>query len=229
VVSTGDRIGGTALPTGIYELVVDMAYLDVSARGAKFLGLSLVGANGEKHKEKIYFTTGDAKKNVNFYEKEGKKFQLAGYTLANELCLLTTGKLLEQQEDSMEPKSIKVYDFNAKKEIPVQKQIFMNVLGKPVAVALTNSLENKNKKNAQGNWVATTESRVAVGIRKFLETETLLSVKEKAEDATEAKWSKDWQEKFGDKQVNNFTTITDDSDGISETTNESPVENIFGT
>jgi len=89
-----DVLGGrTVFPTGLYTMVIDMAYLDTSKGGAVNLNLTFKDASGRSFNQTLYLTSGTAKGGLNYYTaKDGTKRYLPGFNQANAICRLTTGK-----------------------------------------------------------------------------------------------------------------------------------------
>jgi hypothetical protein len=103
---------------------------------------------------------------------------------------------------------IKLYDFDLKKEVPKTVPMLTDVIGKEVSLAILKVLENKNEKDADGNYVAIADTRETNVVDKVFHTESRMSVVEARNEATEAKFWDGWVEKNKD-QVRDKRTIKD--------------------
>jgi hypothetical protein len=192
---TEDRLGGYAVyPSDIYNAIVKMAYAGKSASGAQFINFEFDLGNGRMYREVAYFTN---KKGENFWVNETKKkVPLPGFSLVDDICLLTTDEPLAAQ--ATEDKMVKVYDADAKKELPKSVPVLMGLIGKPISLGILKQLESKSIKNSSGEYVPTGETRETNLIDKAFHTETKLTVVEarNGKDAGEF-WDK-WLEKNKD-------------------------------
>ena len=189
-----DRLGGGGVfETGIYSGKIKMAYAGKSPGGAQNVSL-IVDLGGREYRETIYITN---KKGENFFlnkQDASKKVPLPGFTTINDICMLTTEKPLAEQD--VQDKTIKVYDFDLKKEVPTVVPVLMELLDKPISLAILKERVNKNVKNANtGEYEATADERDQNVIDKTFHTETKLTIVE-AEQGNEVGvfWDK-WAEK----------------------------------
>lgn len=170
-----DRLGGfQPLETDVYTGTIKMAYAGQAASGARSITL-LVDIGSREYRETIYITN---KKGENWFlnkDNNTKRVPLPGFTTIDDICLVTDGKPLADQE--VEDKMVKVYDVEAKKELPKSVPVLTGLLNKVVSLGIVNTLENKNVK--QGNdYVATADTRKVNTIEKVFHTETRMSVVE---------------------------------------------------
>lgn len=150
-----DVLGGFApVETDIYQAVVKNLYAGESKGGAVSLTLLALLANGKEYKETFYVTN---KKKENFFVKDGKKQPLPGFTTANDLCLIATGKELSQL--NTEKKVVNIYNYEEKKEIPTSVEVVVDCLEKPVALGIVKQKVNKQEQAANGEYVATAEEK----------------------------------------------------------------------
>lgn len=186
-----DRLGGGYSPreTDIYTFKIKAAYAGKSQGGAMNVSIIAADSQGE-YRETIYITN---RKGENFFVKDGKKVPLPGFTIINDLCLITTGSPLSEQET--EDKVINLYDYDAKKEVPTTVPMIMALVGTEVSLAIHKNLEDKNTKNSDGEYVPTGETRETNTIGKVFHTETKMTVVEALEGAEEAKFWDAWVEK----------------------------------
>lgn len=184
-----DRVGGGGfiLDTDIYNMTVKMAYATKSQGGAQ--GLVFIGEqNGKEYRETLWVTS---KKGENFYlnkDDKTKKIGLPGFVVANDICMMTTEKPLSEQ--ASEEKIVNIYDFDQKKEIPTSVPVLIDLLGKPVSLAILRSLENKSEKSGE-DYVPTADTREVNTIEKVFHTETKLTMVEATRDAKLAEQGKE--------------------------------------
>ena len=91
IAEDGDFIGGGSflLESGTYDMIIDLAYFDVSKGGANSLTFHFKGPNGESVRETFWVTSGTAKGCKNYYlDKDGNKRYLPGFSQANAICKL---------------------------------------------------------------------------------------------------------------------------------------------
>lgn len=161
IAAPADIIGGGSrvLETDVYDMAIDMAYLDMSKGGAYALNLVLKSIDGATLRQQLWLTGGTEKGQLNYYmDKEGKKQYLPGFNIANALAVLGAGKELGELEP--EDKMVSIYNFDLKKDVPTSKPVYTDLIGQLVKVAVTKQIVSKNKKNeATGKYEATAETR----------------------------------------------------------------------
>lgn len=191
-----DRIGGGTylLDSGVYDMVIDMAYIDTSKGGATSVNMHFKGQNGENLRQQFWVTSGKAKGCKNYYlDKDGKKQYLPGFNQANSISKLATGKPLAELDHAT--KTIKVYDFAARKEQPVDKEVLTELLGQPITLGVIRQTVDKNVKNAAGDYVASGETRDENEIDKaFRTSDKLTNAEIQAGETTPVFYDK-WKEK----------------------------------
>lgn len=180
IAAPADSIGGGSrqLETGVYDMAIDMAYLDQSKGGAYALNLVLKSMDGATLRQQLWVTGGTAKGQLNFYiDKENKKQYLPGFNIANALCVLTAGK--EMGELTPEDKMVSIYNFDLKKDVPTSKPVYTDLIGQFVKVAVTKQIVSKNKKNeATGKYEPTAETRTENEIAHIFSATTGQSMNE---------------------------------------------------
>lgn len=162
---TGSKYG--PWESGVYDCVIDTVYLDTSSGGAVSANFTFKTKEGKELNQTIYITSGSAKGRKTYYERDGDKIPLPGFTTANDIALLTVGENIVDLET--ETKVLSLYDYTARKEVPQQKEVIMDMLGKPILLGVMKVIEDKNVKNAQGVYVPSGETRttneIAVSFR----------------------------------------------------------------
>ncbi len=152
--------GGYAWESAVYDTTIKLAYLHQTDSKAIFLNVILENSDGKELKEGFCIKSGNEKGNKTYYEKDGKKFPLPGYAVAESMCIGATGKLLKDCMDTVEKRTIKIYDPEQSKEANTERPVIIDLLGKPVKVAVHQVEENKRKKNDNtGKYEATSDTR----------------------------------------------------------------------
>ena len=180
--------------SGVYDTKVKLAYLDKAESGAISANFILADAAGKELKETQFIKSGNAKGNKTTYEKDGKLYPLPGYSVVNSLCMAATGTSLSACMAHLEKKHVKVYDATSKKEVPKERPVLMDLIGKPVKVAVSKLKVYKQKKNSKGIYEDTAETRFTNEC-KFFGNEAGFSAEEIESKATEAVALKEWADK----------------------------------
>lgn len=186
--------GSNVLESGLYPVTVKMAYLQKSKGGALGMFLTLKTEDDKEIKQTLYMTSGDAKGNKNYYEKDGVKNYLPGFNAANSLALLTLGK--EISELDTEQKVVNIYDFDAKAEVPTKVDVVMDLLNQEIIAGFIKQTVDKNVKDGAGNYVANGETRDENEIDKFFRAKDKMTTAEIRAQATEPGFYMAWGEKW---------------------------------
>lgn len=196
-----DTLGGArVLESGLYTLRIEHAFGDVSKSGAKSLNVRFVTEDGTKIDQQFFVSSSTAKGGKNFYEKNGKKFQLPGFALANNLCLLAAKKNLSEMV--VEPKVLKLWDRDSSKELPTSKNCLVELFDKVIIAGVLKDTVDKNKDtgtvDASGNkiYAQTGETRDQNEIDKFFRERDGFTVAEILAKEPEAKFKDEWAKKF---------------------------------
>lgn len=197
---TGDTLGGGGFQpkeSNIYLADIKVMYVTESSAGAKAVNVELELEDGSNYRETIYVTNRNGGVT---YEKDGKVFPLPGFKLIDELCLIASGKDLTEQD--FQPKTLKLYDFESRSEVPREVPVSMDTVGQKIAVAIQQVRENKNAKGGDGKYHPTSEERVFNAIQSVFHPEHKVTVSEaRAEKAAEFwdAWLKKWEGRVNDK------------------------------
>jgi len=199
---------------GVYDVIVEMATVEESKGGATSVNVTLKNTNKDAKlfpiRNTFWITSGTAKGANPFYvDKAGKKHPLPGYTVANRMCIAMTGNPLNEVIPTGEKKTINAYSYEAKKEVPTEKFVLTDLIGKPVKIALVTNKENKRKRSDDGTYHATAETFDLNEVRYFANIETGLSVGEMAAGATEPSFMAEWASKN--------STMQQTVDGVTST------------
>lgn len=209
--------GGGVLDSNIYPTRVDLAYVDKSKGGALALNLHLVTPDGKNHRETLWIASGDAKGNKPYYQdQQGNKKFLPGYIVADSLAQITLNKSIADLDT--EEKTVKLHDWEAKKELPKKVQVITELLGQEVYAGIVKETVDKKVNDGNGNYVATGETRDQNVIDKFFSAENKLTLPEmKAKEESPVFFDK-WLEKNKDQTRDRTDKDAPKSAGPGKTT-----------
>ncbi len=181
---TTDRLGGFQIrATDIYPATIKAAYAGQSAGGAHNVTIVAELPDGE-YSETIYVTN---KKGENWFlnqNDKSKKVPLPGFTTIDDICLVTTGKPLAEQDT--EEKVVKIYDFDERKELPKAVPMLVDLIGQTLFLGIVQQTVDKNQKNeSTGEYEPTGETRDKNVIEKVFHDPTKMTVVEARQGATE--------------------------------------------
>lgn len=155
------RSGGV-LPTDIYEATIKAAYNQKSAN-SKAMSIVVILVVGNKEIRSQVWASNKNGGVTYKDDKTGKDKNIPGYNQMNTLALLLTGKALGDLD--VEEKTLNIYDFDAKKEVPQAVDCYVELHGEKVQVALQKQIVDKTKAIAGTNPV----EYEAVGVREVNE------------------------------------------------------------
>ena len=224
-----DRLGGGGLlDTGLYQGIIKLAYAGASKGGAKFVQL-LIDIAGREYRETVYVTN---RAGHNYYMNNDKKVPLPGFSLIDNICLLTTDTPLA--EAAIEEKVVKIYDYEERKELPQNVPVLIDLLQKPIALAIVNQLENKSAQQPDGSYLPTAEERSVNLIEKVFHHENMLTVTEALNGLSEGEFHAKWLEK-NEGKVRDKRTVTGSAklDAVAKapatsSTAAAPKRSLFG-
>lgn len=211
VAAETDRVKGAKkemLPSDIYNLTIKHAFVQKSKGGAMGIVLSLVTPEDREIRMTEYITSGDAKGNKTYYEKKGKnevmeQYALPGFTLIDGLAQVTLGKSILKCTD--EKRTIKLYNFDAKTEVPTEVDMLVELVGQKVLGCVLNQIQDKTAKNdATGEYDPTGQTYSVNVVDKFLNEATRKTAAEIANnvDATFAdSWLAKWKGQIDDQST----------------------------
>jgi len=198
---SGDVIMGKGpLASGLYTMAIEMAYVDKSKGGATSINFKFKGPKGEMLRRTEYVTGGDKKGNKNYYEDKDKvKHYLPGFNMVNNLCLLAAGK--ELSEVDHEERTIKIYNYTEKKELPEKKMVLTGLLGQEIIIGVIKQTVDKKDKADNGDWLPTGETRFENNISKVFRAKDSKTVTELRAEVEEAAFVKEWDKTYTDTVV----------------------------
>lgn len=200
-----DTLGGFGrLPTDIYVGKIKQAYFvdsEVSESQSVVLtvGLTENFAGDEvdrEYTERCLITNkdGDA-----FFEKNGHKVPLQGFTIIDDICQILTEASLTEQET--ETKKIKIRDRTSGEDIPTPVEVLIDIIGEEIALAIQHKRENKREKDSKGNYQPKPEPVELNSIVKVFSADdfsTLLELEEEKDPTFAEKWMERYHGKMYD-------------------------------
>jgi len=139
-----DTVGGFSKVdhTGFYKMKIEKAYAGMSSGGAFSVTIHMKSDKGALFTITEYITSGTAKGCKNYYlDKSGKKQYLPGYNKIKALDSLLTGSTAPYP--TTEKKNLMIWDRDASKELPVEKEAVTAWFGKEIGVLVMKSMEDK--------------------------------------------------------------------------------------
>ena len=221
ITAESDTLGQSkygVVESGVYsDLKISMAYSMVSKGGAMGIVLRFVSdLDGREINQTLWVTSGTAKGAKNYYEtKKGEKRYLPGYEVFSAISKLSAGVSPDQL--TTEEKTVSLYSYDEKKDVPTQVDVIMPLLNKTVTLGIFKVIEDKSiNVNGPGetpNYQPTGETREINEIKKVFDNDSGMTVTEIAGGAVEADFLPIWREKFTGKTVDKSTGAAANSTG----------------
>jgi hypothetical protein len=198
VESSGDFVpsggGSFTRNTGLYNMVVEMAYMGQSRGGAVNVTVHLKDAAGDgSHRETFYITSGEAKGRKSYYLKDGRKIALPGFEMIDSLCVLATGNNLQGQ--TIESKMVKLWDWDQRKEVPQNVEVITSLVGKAIRAGIQLCEANRRVNDGSGNYVDGPEKRTFNEISKLFSAKGSLTLTERQAGLTDGEFIQKWLDK----------------------------------
>jgi hypothetical protein len=172
--------GGGAVETDIYKGKIKYAYIGKAANSdARNLSLCVILDGGKEVTRQIWMTNRDG--DVTYKDKKTKEEKnLPGYNQVNSLCMLLCSK--EVGDMDVEEKTLNLYDFESKKEVPQAVDCFVELHGEELQVAIQKQIVDKTQKNENtGDYEPTGETREVNEFVKFFPADRLVTISEVAQ------------------------------------------------
>jgi len=186
-----DRVVGgyEPLPSGIYDAEITLAYAG-KAQNSDAQNVTVhAQIDGKEYRETIYITNRNGE--PFFVDKNsGKQVYLPGYSTINDLCLFATEAPLTEQET--ETKTIKLYNFDERKELPTEVPVLTGLIGQKVKLAILRCIDDKRARQQDGSYAETGETRVSNEIDKVLHPETSRTVNEYLREVDPGEFADAW-------------------------------------
>ncbi|MGB1226455.1 MAG: hypothetical protein ACPG9K_01075 [Poseidonibacter sp.] len=223
-----DTLGGFAKieETGLNDFVIKKAYAGQSSGGAYSISLELEREDKATLRVTEYITSGAAKGCKNYYiDKSGNKQYLPGYNKMHSLDVLLTGA--DKPYPSTTEGKVMLWDNDLKKEIPQEKQIISQWLGKKVKALVMKKLEDKQVKGQDGNYYPTAEIKEFYEVQHFLDADSGQTLNERTAGVNgfKDKWLKKFDSSYvHDKRNLSKNTVQSEAGSTPNATAQQPSE-----
>lgn len=198
-----DTLGGGVLEGGIYDMRLEVAYSQKSGGGALGFFTVWVNSQGRKITDRQYITSGDAKGNKPYYEKDGKKLALPGFQHVDFMVGLLLGKSLVELDEQQA--TLKLYNAAQGAEVPTEVTTYPELRGLKAKVGIKHIRQNKQVKQGN-NYVPSNEEQSINEIDKYFDAETgKTSTELRAND--DAAFINKWSEKFAGQVVDTYKPV----------------------
>lgn len=173
-----DTLGGFILESDIYTTNIVTAYSDFFKSGAQYINVKFLVTkpDGSTQNFNERFTITNKQGSIFYVGKDGKKHALPGYEIMDDMCLLTTGKTLAEQET--EKKVLMIWNSNEGKEVPTEVDCLVDLFGKDILLAIQKIRRNKQVADASGKYIDSKEEQFLNQSRKVFDAEYKATVPE---------------------------------------------------
>jgi len=203
--------GGVVKNSDIYLMKVIHAFLKEADSGA--IGVQLTMKHSDKNKTEfnttIYISSGKTKGQKTYFEKNGKKFPLPGYTQINDLCLIASNGKLNLGTAPKTKKTVEVYSFTEGKKVNIQADVIDVLTGAIIKVAIARKRVNKFKGGKPTSEV-TEKNEVATFLTRDGKTMREVNSNSAAEFADK------WLLKNKDQVIDEVTVIGNTTSGFAQ-------------
>lgn len=200
-----DVIGGgsAVLASGVYPIQCEYLYLDQTKSGAlmAYGSFKPEGGRSIRFSECVMSKKSGAAKVTYTDKKTGKEVPLPGYSKLLHLFHACDIDIADLSEMEVEKKTLKLWDYEAKKELPVEKNVLVQMTGQHLQAGIRKVLETKMAQDANGDWnVPTAEEKTFNDIFKWFNKDGF-TVQEVKEQAAEPAFKNQWEEAYKDKDL----------------------------
>lgn len=234
---TKDVLGGQGyiLETDVYPATIITAYSDFFKSGAQFVNVKfeVVKPDGNTQNFNERFTITNKAGNIYYVGKDSKKHVLPGYEIMDDICLLTTGKPLAEQET--EKKVLQLWNPAEGKEVPTEVDCLTDMFGQKVLLAIQKVRKNKQVLDASNKYIDSKDEVNLNQTRKVFDAEYRTTVPEMrtAEHngvAPAAQFIDKWLEKNQNKTLDEYREVATQATGFSGNTGSAPsaTSRVFG-
>lgn len=205
-----DVVGGGSfklLPSNIYDFTINHAYFSKSAKSeSKSLVLELESEATGKRRFTLWVTNKNGQ--IKTKNDKGELKYVAGFLLADALCLLTVGKPLVEIDKLAEKKTIMLYNWEARAEVATDVLMLMPLIKQKIKAAVLERISNKQTQNqSTGKWEDTADKRSSNEIVKFLRHRDDLTVNEIRARSDKPKFRDDWLAQWEGKADDRYKEV----------------------
>ena len=186
-----DQVGGFKIhDSDMYSGKIQHAFLAQWGSGAHYMNLSVKLDNGSVYNENITITNASGE---NFWERDGKKHPLPGFTILDDIALCTAG-VSAAELDEPEEKVVNIYDKDAGAQVPKAVPMLMQLVGADITLGIIKKIETVMDKNqATGKYdIITDKERESNFIDKVFHNPSNLTTVEARNGKEEAAFYEEW-------------------------------------
>lgn len=170
--------GGGLFETDLYTGKIKVAYLlKASKSDAQSVNL-VVDIAGKEYKSQTWVSNKTG--GVTYKDKKTNEDRnLPGYNMMSSLMMLGASMELNDPAVNVEERTVKIYDYDAKKELPKAVSCFVDLHDVEIGIAIQKQTVDKTKKNDNsGVYEPTGETRDQNETVKFFDPEKFLTISE---------------------------------------------------
>jgi len=221
---------GFTLDTGLYEMVIDVGFMDTSDSGAEALKLHLKMTDGSPQTLRTAFwvASGTKKGKKTFYvTKDGKKRSLPGFVQASQVAEICATKALADLTE--EEKTIKLWNSTSQAEENTQIRYLPDLKDKPILVGVLKVRDNKVALSGT-IYEKQPEERFFNEVDKVFHPNGL-SITEKNAGAKTPDFRDRWAARYGSETVDRYEQVANSQPDLpSHTSTEgTPVSSLFSS
>jgi hypothetical protein len=169
--------GGGPLSTDIYDMVCEYMYLDQTKSGAVMAYGNFKEVNTGRNvrfSECVMSKKSGTLKATYTDKKSGKEKPLPGYSKVFHLAQIVGLDIQDLSGLACEKRALKLWDKELRKETDQEKNVLVDLLGKPLKVAVYKVLETKMEDDGTGSWdIPTSEEFAKNDLVKWFNTDGL--------------------------------------------------------
>ena len=186
-----DSVGSSGpLDSGVYTGRIEMIYLDAAPSGAK--NFNIIFKQGTRTVRQTIYYSNKAGSLTYQCKRDNVPKPLPGYSQLSQIIEAVTGKPVTEQD--IDTKSIKVFDWAQRKEVAVEREVFMDTIGVTLKVAILKVSEEKTTKESFYKD-GTGEFRELNEFDKFFDEDGISNIERKA-GKTEPGFMNTWIKKM---------------------------------
>lgn len=194
-----DALGGGAIESGVYKGIIDMLFIDTFPSGAQKFNIHFKHDGRVTKYDFCISTRPQADGNVRYtYPKGGKDNPLPGYSEMDRFFVALTGSITAQQSNQL--KTVNIFNYKEKKEVPTEVTVFTDCIGKELAVGilsikeegtLAQSQDSAHPPYSEGTGKLYNKNK----FDKYFDAKSGLTTTEKQAGATEPAFLDKWKKK----------------------------------
>ena len=199
-----DSLGGSIIESGLYNATIKVAYHKLADSGANAIVFQFALDNGREFTSTEFITSGKEKGCKHYYtDKNGNNKFLPGFTVAEDIAQFAADNSIFDLD--AEEKVLPIYNYELKKDVPTQVNVYTCLAGKKVQLGILNKKENKSVKGNDGSYVKTADTRNVNEINKVFNEDGFTQSELRAHlDAPVFK--NKWTDKYAGQEIDRVDT-----------------------